>query len=100
MNRRKFLGLSAGAVGAGCLGTAVGEGPSGRRSSTSLTSPVSAVGADRAIIQEAPRRTPVAADVDVLVVGVFVQRFFGVHMTSPRRIRLLAQDAQPVRVAA
>ena len=69
MDRRQFLEVSAGAMGAGCLGTAVAEGPESHRESSSLTSPVSAIGADRATIQEAPRRTPVAADVDVLVVG-------------------------------
>lgn len=69
MDRRRFLGLSAGAVGAGCFGAAGAEGQERQRKSTSLTSPDSAIHVDRASIQESPRRTPVAADVDVLVVG-------------------------------
>ena len=69
MDRRRFLGLSAGAVSGACLGTTVAKGQDGRRESTSLTSPVSVIGSDRATIEEAPRRTPVAAEVDVLVVG-------------------------------
>jgi hypothetical protein len=69
MDRRRFLGVSAGAVSAACLGTTAAAGQDGRRESTSLTSPVSVIGSDRATIEEAPRRTRVAAEVDVLVVG-------------------------------
>jgi heterodisulfide reductase subunit A-like polyferredoxin len=69
MDRREFLGMSAGAVGASCFGTAVAEEQEHRPRSTSQASPVSAISADRTSIQEAPRNTPVAADVDVLVVG-------------------------------
>jgi len=69
MDRRQFLGLSAGAAGAGCLGAAAAAGSEGRREGTTLSPPSSTIDADRSFVEEAPRRTPVAASVDVLVVG-------------------------------
>jgi len=68
MDRRRFLGVSVGAVSVGCLGTASGSAEK-QTESTTLTPPGSQVAADRTMIQEAARRTPVAANVDVLVVG-------------------------------
>lgn len=69
MDRRQFLGMSAGAVSASCFGAAAAEDQGQRQGSTSLAGPVAAISADRTSIQEAPRNTPVAAEVDVLVVG-------------------------------
>lgn len=68
MDRRQFLGVSVGAVSAGCVSATAG-GEEGRTGTTTLTPPASTVGAGRTVVQEAPRHTPVAANVDVLVVG-------------------------------
>lgn len=68
MDRRRFLGISAGAAAAGYLSpsTARAEEP---KKLTTQTPPGSTIAAGQTIIEEAPRRTPVAARVDVLVVG-------------------------------
>ena len=87
-NRRKFLGaLAGGMVATGSIGTAThaadqrsdSPAPSGELGSggkagavqqpTSLAAHPMSVDRERLRIEEAPRRTPIAADVDVLVVG-------------------------------
>ena len=68
MDRRRFLGVSVGAMSVDYLGTASGSAEE-QTESTTLTPSGSQVAADRTMIQEAARRTPVAANVDVLVVG-------------------------------
>ncbi len=61
MDRREFFKTSTGVVGAGCLGAAAASGAAGPAGMN--------VAADRTAIQEAPRTTPVAAHVDVVLVG-------------------------------
>jgi hypothetical protein len=68
MDRRRFLRVSAGAMGAASLSAATG-GADEQMKTTTLTPARSTIGAGRTVIEEAPRRTPVAANVDVLVVG-------------------------------
>ncbi len=68
MDRRQFLEMSAGAMGAGSLGAAT-TASAQRPKTTVLTPAAAAIDAKKAVIHESPRRTPVAANVDVLVVG-------------------------------
>ena len=68
MDRRHFLSLSAGAISIGYL---PGSPQTLSSRLTRRLSPPPAITIDRegAVVEEAPRRTRVAADVDVLVVG-------------------------------
>lgn len=68
MDRRRFLGVSAGAMGAVYM-SATGGKAEGQTRVTTLTPAKVTIGTAQSIIEEAPRRTPVAAHVDVLVVG-------------------------------
>jgi hypothetical protein len=68
MDRRQFLGVSAGAIGAAYAGAAAGRAAE-QMNTTTLTPAKSRIGASETIVEEMPRRTPVAARVDVLVVG-------------------------------
>lgn len=68
MRRRDFLRASTGIVGAGCVGASGRAEEEDRPASTSGAAPAT-IAADRTTIREAPRSTPVAADVDVVVVG-------------------------------
>lgn len=69
MHRRDFLRASAAVVGVSCAGTAAEQGLANSQSSQSPPPSLATIGSDRTAIQEAPRSTPVAADVDVVVVG-------------------------------
>jgi len=69
MRRRDFLRASTGIVGAGCIGASGKAAEEERPASTSGGPAPATIAPDRAAIQEAPRSTPVAADVDVVVVG-------------------------------
>ena len=68
MHRRQFLGVSAGAMGAARLGADPIRAAE-QTKVTTLTPIRLTIGAGRTMIEEAPRRTPVAANADVLVVG-------------------------------
>jgi len=60
--------MSAGVVSAGYLG-ATAAGAEEEKKITTLAPAGATIDSERAIVHEAPRRTPVAAQVDVLVVG-------------------------------
>ena len=66
MHRRDFLRASAAVVGTSCAVTA---GEQGLANSQSPPPSLATVSSDRTAIREAPRTTPVVADVDVVVVG-------------------------------
>lgn len=70
MDRRRFLSVSAGAVSMGYLQAAAGQSAAAEGEAKAASPPpVVTIDANRAAVEEAPRQTPVAADVDVLVVG-------------------------------
>ena len=69
MHRRDFLKASTGIVGAGYVGASGKAASEERPASTSGRAVSATIAADRAAVREAPRNTPVAADVDVVVVG-------------------------------
>ena len=68
MDRRQFLGVSAGAMGAVYLRKPAGQAAE-QSKITTFTPAKSTIGVGETVVEEAPRRTPVAANVDVLVVG-------------------------------
>lgn len=69
MDRRRFLSFSAGAISMGYCHAAgptdVGEG----EAKVAPPPPVVTIDASRSVVEEAPRQTPIAASLDVLVVG-------------------------------
>jgi len=69
VRRRFFLKVSAGIAGAEWASTGYADETTNSPSVISHKPPSATIVADRKMVQEAPRRTPVAADVDVLVVG-------------------------------
>ena len=70
MDRRRFLSVSAGAVSMGYLQAAATPSAAADGGAKAASSPpIVTIDANRSAVEEAPRRTPVAADVDVLVVG-------------------------------
>lgn len=69
MDRRRFLSVSAGAISLGYSQAAASPTAAEGGEPKPASPPVVTIGANRSAVEEAPRRTPVAADVDVLVVG-------------------------------
>ena len=71
MDRRRFLSLSAGAVSMGYLPASADRSAAEQPADgvAIASPPVITIDAGRTMVEEAPRRSPVAADVDVLVVG-------------------------------
>jgi len=70
MDRRRFLSFSAGAISMGCCQVAAGPSVAAEgEAKASPPPPVVTIDAGRSVVEEAPRQTPVAAAVDVLVVG-------------------------------
>ncbi|NLS91707.1 MAG: FAD-dependent oxidoreductase [Planctomycetaceae bacterium] len=69
MDRRRFLSFSAGAISMGyCQAAARSEAAEGAVKAVPSPSKVT-IDAARSVVEEAPRQTPVADSVDVLVVG-------------------------------
>lgn len=69
MDRRRFLSFSAGAISIGCCQGAISRNAAGGEARSASLPPTVTINSDRAVVEEAPRQTPVAADVDVVVVG-------------------------------
>ncbi|MHB8898663.1 MAG: FAD-dependent oxidoreductase [Thermoguttaceae bacterium] len=75
MDRRRFLSFSAGAISIGCCQAATerpltAERPAAEGTGRGQLSPHGVtIDTDRKFVEESPRRTPVAAAVDVLVAG-------------------------------
>jgi len=70
MDRRRFLSFSAGAISMGyCQGAADPSVAAEGEAKAASSPPVVTIDASRSVVEEAPRQTPVAAAVDVLVVG-------------------------------
>jgi hypothetical protein len=70
MDRRRFLSLSAGAISMGYCQVAAEPCVAAEAMVKGAPSPpVVTIDAGRSVVEEAPRKTPVAAAVDVLVVG-------------------------------
>ncbi len=69
MDRRRFLSFSAGAISLGCCPAAASGGAGESGAKGPATPPVVTIDAAKSIVEEAPRKTPVAAAADVVVVG-------------------------------
>ncbi len=69
MDRRRFLSFSAGAISLGCCQAAAEPAGAAEGKVEGLIPPVVSIDPGRSVVEEAPRKTPVAAAVDVLVVG-------------------------------
>ncbi len=69
MDRRRFLSYSAGAISIGCCqSTSRGQAAEGE-AKASASPPEVTIDAAHSVVEEAPRQTPIAANVDVVVVG-------------------------------
>lgn len=69
MDRRRFLSFSAGAISMGYCQVAAPSGAAEGEAKAVSSSPVVTIDSHRSVVEEAPRQTPVAAVVDVVVVG-------------------------------
>jgi hypothetical protein len=69
MDRRRFLSFSAGAISMGYCQVAAPSGAVEGEAKAVSSPPVVTIDSNRSVVEEAPRQTPVAAAVDVVVVG-------------------------------
>lgn len=69
MDRRRFLSFSAGAISIGCCQAGASRNAVGGEAQSASMPPAVTINADNSVVEEAPRQTPVAANVDVVVVG-------------------------------